>query len=162
MNPAYWAVVQIESQCEHVVRLLLMRAGFTTYLPRIKHRGRIQPLFPGYMFVRLTDQWYSVVWTIGVIRLLMSGDQPAKLGEKIVEGIRKREVGGFVRLPSPPRMRKGQTVRIIRGYFEGQIAIYEGMTSKDRERVLLNLLGQSVPVELPSSDLEPLPVALAK
>ena len=155
---SYWAVAQVESQREHAVRLLLMRAGFMTYLPRIKHRGRIQPLFPGYLFIRLIDRWYPVIWTVGVVRLLMSGDQPAKLPEDVVTQIRKREHGGFVKLPIQ-RLRKGQKVRIVRGSFEGQIALYEGMSGKDRERVLLNLLGQSVPVELPSRDLEPLPVA---
>jgi transcriptional antiterminator RfaH len=155
---SYWAVAQTETQREHTVRLLLMRAGFMTYLPRIKHRGRIQPLFPGYLFIRLADRWYSVMWTAGVVRLLMSGDQPAKLPEDVVTQIRKREHGGFVKLPIQ-RLKKGQKVRIVRGSFEGQIALYEGMSGKDRERVLLNLLGQKVPVELPSRDLEPLPIA---
>jgi transcription antitermination factor NusG len=160
---SYWAVVQVESQCEHVVRLLLMRAKYETYHPRIRvGRSRIAPLFPGYMFVRIVgDRFYPVMWTAGVVRLLMSGDKPARLSEKIVDSIRNREVGGFVKLPSPPRLKKGQQVRVVRGLFQGQVALYEGMGSKDRERVLLNLLGQKVPVELPGRDLEPLPVASA-
>jgi transcription antitermination factor NusG len=157
----YWAVVQVESQCEHVVRLLLMRARYETYMPRIlRARSRIAPLFPGYLFVRIVDRWYPVIWTVGVVRLLMSGDQPARLPEKAMTEIRKREIGGFVKLPSPPRLRKDQPVRIIRGSFEGQIAIHQGMSGKERALVLLNLLGQKVPVELPSRDLEPLPVAV--
>jgi len=155
----YWAVAQVESQREHAVRLLLMRAKYETYLPRIKARSRIAPLFPGYLFVRIADQFYSVMWTAGVIRLLMSGDQPAKLPEKVMTEIRKREIGGFVRLPAPTRLRKGQQVRINKGHFMGQIALCEGMSSKDRVWVLLNLLGQKVPVELPGCDLEPLPIA---
>jgi transcriptional antiterminator RfaH len=163
MQMSYWAVVQVESQCEHTVRLLLARAKYETYMPRIKVRGgRILPLFPSYLFVRIVDQFYPVMWTPRVIRLLMSGDKPARLPEKTVDEIRKRQVGGFVKLPSPPRLRKGQHVRITRGYFEGQIAIYEGMTSKDRERVLLDLLGQKVSVELPDHDLEPLPLHVAR
>jgi hypothetical protein len=137
----------VESQCEHTVRLLLARAKYETYMPRIRVRGgRILPLFPSY----------PVMWTPRVIRLLMSGDKPARLPEKTVDEIRKRQVGGFVKLPLPPRLKRGQQVRIVRGYFEGQIAVYEGMTGKDRERVLLDLLGQKVSVELPDRDLEPL------
>jgi transcriptional antiterminator RfaH len=158
---SYWAVVQVESQCEHVVRLLLMRARYETYMPRIRARSRIAPLFPGYLFVRIVDRWYPVIWTVGVVRLLMSGDQPARLPEKAMTEIRKREIGGFVKLPSPTnRLRKGQPVRVIRGSFEGQVAIHQGMSSKERVWVLLNLLGQKVPVELPSRDLEPLPIAV--
>jgi len=175
---SYWAVVQVESQCEHTARLLLMRARYETYMPRImvergptdapprsgalvpKIRSRISPLFPGYLFVRIVDRWYPVISTVGVVRLLMSGDQPARLPEKAMTEIRKREIGGFVKLPSPTnRLRKGQQVRITRGSFEGQTALCEGMSGKDRVWVLLNLMGQKVPVELSGRDLEPLPVA---
>jgi len=157
---SYWSVVQVESQCEHIVRLLLMRAKYETYMPRIRVHGRVAPLFPGYLFVRIVDRWYPVMWTAGVVRLLMSADQPARLPEKTMIEIRKREVGGFVKLPAPTnRLRKGQHVRITRGSFEGQTALCEGMSGKDRVWVLLNLMGQKVPVELPGRDVEPLPVA---
>jgi transcription antitermination factor NusG len=160
MNMSYWSVVQVESQCEHTVRVLLMRERFETYMPRIKVHGRVWPLFPGYIFVRVIEQFYPIMWTPHVVRLLMSADQPARLPEKTMTEIRKREVGGFVKLPSPTnRLRKGQHVRITRGSFEGQTALCEGMSGKDRVWVLLNLMGQKVPVELPGRDVEPLPVA---
>src|SRR5262249_34567502 len=158
----FWAVVQCETQREHAVRLLLMRAGLETYLPRIRVRNRIAPLFAGYVFVRLTPwRWFFVMWTPHVIRLLMSGVQPAQLSEEIVNQIRKREHNGLVRLPIR-RLRKGEKVRILRGSFEGQVGLYEGMSGKDRERVLLDLLGQAVPVELPGKDIAPLIVAVSR
>lgn len=158
-----WAVVQTESQRERSVRVLLMRLGLITYFPRIKVRGRIEPLFPSYLFVLLEKQWWSVRWTPHVIRILMNGDQPAKLSEDIVHQILKRERNGFVQLPTAARtLSKGQKVRIIRGSFEGQIGLYEGMSSRDRERVLLDLLGQAVAVELPSKDISPLNVAVER
>jgi transcription antitermination factor NusG len=129
-------------------------------MPRIKARSRISPLFPGYLFVHIVDRWYPVIWTVGVVRLLMSGDQPAPLPERAMTEIRKREIGGFVKLPSPTnRLHKGQHVRIVSGSFEGQTALCDGMSGKDRVWVLLNLMGQKVPVELPGRDVEPLPVA---
>jgi transcription antitermination factor NusG len=74
--------------------------------------------------------------------------------------IRKREVNGFVKLPMPDRrLKPGQKVRIVSGSFAGQIGLYQGQTSRDRERVLLELLGQAVPVELPGKDIAPLNVA---
>lgn len=154
---SYWAVVETEAQQEHVARLLIMRLGYETYLPRIKHRSRITPLFPRYLFVRIVDRWYPVRWTPHVLRILMFGECPApdaKL-ESTLMLIRKQERAGLVKLPSAQQvmLKKGQQVRIVRGSFEGQIAIYDGMSGKDRERVLLNLLGQAVPVELPSRDI---------
>jgi len=153
-----WWVVQAESRTEHAVCALLARERYECYYPRIKHRGRIAPLFPGYMFVRATGQWYPVRWTNHVIRVLFAGDKPAQLHDKIIDEIRKREIGGFIKLPTPPQLRKGQHVRVIRGSFEGLLAVHQGMGSRERVWVLLNLMGQQVPVELPSRDLEPLPV----
>jgi transcription antitermination factor NusG len=156
---SYWAVAQVESQCEHTVRLLLMRARYETYMPRIKTRSRIAPLFPGYLFVRIVDRWYPVIWTVGVVRVLMCGDHPAALAEDIVTSIRKRERAGFVMLPTPSkRLKKGQNVRISNGSFHGHIGLYDGMSSHECVRVLLDLLGRKVSVELPDRDLEPLPV----
>jgi transcriptional antiterminator RfaH len=155
----FWAVVQAEAQRERAVRLLLMRQGFETYMPRIKVRNRISLLFPTYVFVRIIDQFYSIMWTPGVVRLLMAGDKPACLKDEIITTIRKREIGGFVKLPLPNRQLKpGQKVRVIGGSFNGQIGLYEGQTSRDRERVLLELLGQAVPVELPARDIRPLDI----
>jgi transcriptional antiterminator RfaH len=153
-----WWVVQTESQREHVVRLLLMRGGFESYGPRIKFRGRIRLLFPAYLFVKPNDRWYPVLWTPHVVRLLMSGDRPAPLADDIVDAIRKREVGGFVRLPKPNVLTKGKNVRIAKGSFLDRIAIYDGMTSRDRARVLLELLGRQVSLELPKADIVPLDV----
>jgi transcriptional antiterminator RfaH len=154
---SYWTVAQCVTQREHLVRLLLMKAEFETYMPRfLAKSGKILSLFPSYIFVRITAQFYPVMWTPGVTRVLMTGDQPARLPEQIVNSIRKREIGGLVRLPSNGRrLRKGDKVKITRGSFEGQLGIYDGMTSHQRERVLLELLGAWVPVELPTTDLVP-------
>jgi len=156
---SFWAVVQAEAQREHAVRLLLMRLGFETYMPRIRVRNRTSLLFPTYIFVRVIDRWYPILWTAHVVRLLMAGDRPAHLKDEIITTIRKREIGGYVKLPLPNRQFKsGQKVRVIAGSFNGQIGLYQGQTSRDRERVLLELLGQAVPVELPGKDLAPLSV----
>jgi transcriptional antiterminator RfaH len=157
-----WWVVQTEANFEHVARLLLMRLGFITYAPRIKIRNRVNWLFPTYLFVGAREQWYPVLWTNRVVRLLMAGDQPAIVKGEIVTHIRKREVGGFVKLPLPNRrLKPGQKVRVTNGAFQGHIGLYEGMSGRDRERVLLELLGQSVPVELPANQIVPLPIAFS-
>jgi transcriptional antiterminator RfaH len=151
----YWSVVQTESQREHMVRLLLMRGGFETYAPRIKVKGRIAFLFPAYIFVRIIERFYPILWTNGVVRVLMCGDRPAHLPEVILEDIRKREYGGFYRLPVRGKMlKKGDDVKISHGSFAGQIGVYDGMAGKDRSKVLLELLGRQVAVELPQKDVQ--------
>jgi transcription antitermination factor NusG len=154
-----WWVVQTEAQREHIVRLILIRHGFESYAPRIKIRGRITMLFPAYVFVRAIDRWYPVLWTPHVVRLLMTGERPADLKDDIVSAIRKREIGGFVKLPRHSNMlTKGQNVRISKGTFSGKIALYDGMSSRERARVLLDLLGRKVTIELPQTDIAPLDI----
>src|SRR4030095_14508476 len=153
-NAMAWWVVQTEAQREHFVRLLLMRGGFESYGPRIKLRGRIAMLFPAYLFVKPQERWYPVLWTPHVVRLLMSGERPAHLADDVIQAIRKREIGGFVRLPKYSKMLiKGQNVLIAKGSFAGRIAIYDGMNSRERARVLLELLGRQVTIELPQTDI---------
>jgi transcription antitermination factor NusG len=141
------------------VRLLLMRARFETYCPRIRRRGRIAFLFPSYVFVRLKANlhWYPIVWTPHVVRLIMAGERPANLSEGIVADLKRRERGGFVPLPRAARLQKGQQVRVISGSFEGHLGIYDGQTNRERERVLLEMLGRQVVAELPARDIVPVP-----
>ena len=163
-----WSVVQTESQRELVADDYLKRGGFETYLPRIRIRSHARTrnvaLFPSYLFVQIGTRWYDARWTIGVIRILQTivgeGDQlttvPALVPDEYIEFWRKREgPDGFVKLPRAPtnRLKKGQRVRIVRGSFEGRLAVYEGMSGRERERVLLELLGQFVPVDLPARDI---------
>jgi transcription antitermination factor NusG len=155
----YWTVAQTEPMREAVAVSHLERAGYTTYLPRIKSTKRVVPLFPTYAFVRITDHWYSAMATIGVIRLLLDADRPARVGDEVIHKIKAQERGGLVKLAAPrPRFIQGDKVRIVRGNFLGHLGIYDGMTGKERERILLDLLGRKVQVELPRTDIQPLEV----
>ena len=157
-----WIVAQTETRYEYAVERRLKPGLYETYVPRIRVNGRISVLFPGYIFIgfRGVLYWYPLLRLPHIVRLLMAGEQPAQLQDDVVNQIKKREVAGFVKLPLVSRaLKRGQKVRIIRGSFEGQIGIYEGMSGADRVRMLLELLGQTVPVELPGKDIAPLNVA---
>ena len=155
----FWSVVQTESQREHVAANFLKKSGFESYLPKIAvkngiGRERIVPLFPAYLFVRIYEQWYGIRWTIGVIRLLTIDGLPAQIGDNIVNTIQKREnPNGIIRLPKPAGLRRGQTVRISSGSFADHLGIFDGMTGPDRVRILIELLGRSVPVSVPKRDV---------
>jgi transcription antitermination factor NusG len=156
MSEPYWTVAFAETSREGFVQTLLKRQGFEVYWPRIKAGRQIAPLFPGYLMVRVMVRWYPIRWCPGVLKLLMSGDRPAKLADAVVDEIKGREVRGFVKLPKPPGLKNGDKVLVKTGMFAGRTAIYAGMSGADRERVLLDLLGQSVPVVMPIGCVEPL------
>lgn len=154
----FWSVVQTESQRENTAADFLQRDRFETYAPRciIKQTGRrrIAPLFPTYIFVRIVDRWYSIRWTVGVLRLLMSDEQPARVPDGVVEKIQKREgEDGLIRLPKARGLQRGDLVRVIHGSFAGQLAIYDGMSGVDRTRVLLDLMGRKVPTVMAFRDV---------
>ena len=158
----YWGIAQTHSQREGAAAEHLERKGFEVYLPRIKislkGQRRITPLFPGYLFVRINAAWYPILSCIGVMRLLRNGAQePSRIEDKIVQDIQEREIRGIVKLPK--RLQPGDQVRILRGTFKDHIAIYDGMNGKERERVLLELLGRKVPVDIHPDDLAALNVA---
>ena len=61
---------------------------------------------------------------------------PRTCRDDVVDDLHAREVNGVIRLPP---LRVGQTVRIVRGSLRGRLAVYDGMSGRDRDRVLLTL-----------------------
>jgi transcription antitermination factor NusG len=157
---AYWAVAQTESQRESVAANFLSQREYETYLPKIVAktgvRERVVPLFPAYIFVRIVDRWYTARWSPGVLRVLMADERPAVISDKTICAIQKREgENGLVKLPKPPGMQRGERVMIRDGSFAGRIGVYDGMIAHDRVRVLLTLMGRSVPVSVRAPDIGP-------
>lgn len=146
----YWAVAQTESQREHVAERWLKERRFEVYLPRMRierHlRGRCvddeTPLFPGYLFIGIVDRWYSISSTIGVVHLLTDGGAPARVSDAIIAELRAREgIDGLIQLQTRPRFQRGDRIRIVRGAFQGQIAIFADMKPRKRVELLLHILG---------------------
>ena len=155
-----WAVLQCKPREEFRVcrNCALARQGFVTYRPMIRP-GRPIDLFPGYVFVCLTDRWYGLLSIPGVVRVLMAGERPSLVPDFIIRELRAREdKQGYVRLPRR-RLHPGQPVRITAGSLLGQCGIHEGSSSHERIRILLELLGRKVSVELPERNVEPITTA---
>src|SRR5262249_60403608 len=91
-----------------------------------------------------------------VIRLLVDGARRAGVPEAVIDEIRSREHRGLIDLPKPPLARPDDAVRILRGPFEGRLAIYAGMKPRARVEVLLSLLGSSQRVMLAGDAVEAL------
>jgi transcriptional antiterminator RfaH len=158
---AFWSVAQTESQRENVAAAFLKQANFQIYLPKIRtghgKRERVLPLFPGYVFVEIVDRWYDIRWTVGVLQLLLVGELPARVPDSVMTSIRRQEgKDGLVKLPKPRGLVRGDPIRVLRGSFEGRIGVYQGLSSSQRSKILLSLLGRQVPVLLPTQDVKAL------
>jgi transcriptional antiterminator RfaH len=157
---SYWACAQLEAKRERLALHCLSLRGFEVYLPRLRVK-RATParktsaapaLFPGYAFVLIELQWHAARWSPGVLRLVLDGDRPAKVPDRVIIDLKRRERGGLIELPQPAGFRRGDTVRITRGVFTGHLALFEGQRPHERVAVLLQLLGR---VELPEGDVVP-------
>jgi transcription antitermination factor NusG len=76
------------------------------------------------------------------------------VADGIVAAIGSRERNG---LPKPPRLKRGDAVRILKGPFAHHVGLYHGAKSHERIEVLSSLLGNSQRVTLPESDVEGAP-----
>ena len=159
MQP-YWGVCRSQFQRERFASEQLGLRGYETFLPMVQTKRATAPLFSGYFFVRIVEQWRSINFCFGVLGLVRVGDCPSKMPDREIERLQAMVVGGFVRLPDTPatsarRFTKGERVRIIGSPFEGVRAIHSGMRSGDRERILLSLLGSQRPVSIASNLVVP-------
>ena len=156
----FWACAQLVPHRERLALHCLSLAGYETYRPllrqyRMSHGRRIETspaLFPGYCFITIVAHWHAARWAPGVARIVLDGAAPARVPDGVIAEIRSRERGGLVELPS--RFKRGDAVRILRGPFREQIALYAGMKARERVDVLLSLLGGQHRVTLPRGDVE--------
>ena len=159
---AYWCAARLLARHEAYALHCLALRGYATYLPRLREhrvvRGRkvesYPPLFPGYCFVVIELQWHTAGWAPGTNGLVMSGNLPVRVPDAVIADLRAREVDGYVQLPKPRELRRGDRVCVTHGLLAGQLGIYAGMKPHQRVEVLLQLLGSMQRVTLPRGAIE--------
>jgi transcriptional antiterminator RfaH len=164
--PAFWGVVRSLPKREaFAAERLRMDGGFEVFLPLVQTKRASAPLFSGYFFCRIVDRWRSINSTLGVLCLVRTGDCPARCPDHEINSLKAMIDGhGYIKLPEapPPPVRRqiaiGARVRIASGPFGGMSGLYAGMSTKDRERVLLHVLGGQREVRIASNLVVPTPV----
>jgi transcriptional antiterminator RfaH len=160
---SYWACAQLETGRLAVALHHLDLNGFTTYTPRILERRimptrRIEvaaPLFPGYTFVAIELQWHAARFCPGIVKLILDGERPARVPDRVIANLRGRERNGYVVLPQARGLKRGDKVRVTHGPLNGNIAIFDGMRPHQRVAILLMMLGAQQRVELPKANIRP-------
>jgi transcriptional antiterminator RfaH len=160
----FWSVALTKPQGEHTAASNLLRQGFNFYLPRylskLTRPPKIKVLFPRYIFIQIESQWHSINSTLGISRLLLTTDaKPAQVQDQIINDLKSREdEKGFIKLPEPRDkvkcFEKGQQVVIAGGTFQGYNALFDGLSNNGRVRVLIELLGRQVPLQIGDDGLQ--------
>ncbi|HEY6446928.1 MAG TPA: UpxY family transcription antiterminator [Acidobacteriaceae bacterium] len=158
-----WWALYTRHQHEKTVADMLSAKGFEVFLPlyeslrRWKDRRKVLslPLFPGYVFVRGGyERRIDVVSTPGVFSILSHGDRFATIPQQEIDGVRKT-VEGRLRVEPHPFLKCGERVRVTRGTLQGVEGILTRKKNMFRLVLSVEMLAQSVGVEIDASDVEP-------
>ncbi len=115
-----------------------------------KRTKKLEPLFPGYLFVNLerTDpMWAKLRSTRGVLRIVGFANKPAPISDDVIRHIKASlesvaEQGGI---------KPGQAVQLNEGPFEGINAIFQAYDGEARAIVLINFMQKQQRVKVPVS-----------
>ncbi len=162
-----WFAVNTKPKSEDFAALQLEQKGFEVFLPKIevpRKRGSkrvnlVQPLFPGYLFVRLPPVLQAVKqvnWTPGVKYLLCAGETPVPVPEEAIALIRQRTgPRGHITPGAQVQFPPGTRVAVRFGPFAGLVGVVERpVPGRSRVRVLLDLLRRQTPIEFDPVDLD--------
>ncbi|MBI5167002.1 MAG: UpxY family transcription antiterminator [candidate division NC10 bacterium] len=127
-------------------------------LSRWKDRRKLVqlPLFPGYVFVH-SDLWRKrdIVSVPGVVFMVGFDGAPAPIPDEQIEAVRQV---CLTKLPCDPYpyLTVGRWVRVVRGPLSGLAGILIKKKSKHRLVVSIDILKQSVSVEMDADSAVPL------
>lgn len=124
---------------------------------RGKRKRVKEPLFSSYMFVRFDYEagpsFITVRSTRGVVDFVRLGQHPQEVRENLILDLKQveGETDNSLVDESP---KKGQTVMIQQGQFSGFSAIYSEPDGEKRSILLIQLLSQTVKVNVSNTDFE--------
>lgn len=157
-----WWLIYTRSRRDKDLMRRLHAEQVTYYGPLISRRrrspaGRVRestmPLFPGYVFLRGTDDQRRLALKTNCISTIIPIDDEERL---------VRELGGIARLidsrvaiTPEQKLQTGQPVRVASGPLKGQEGVVIERRGKRRLLVAIDLLQQGASVDLDECDLQP-------
>lgn len=158
--PAGWQLAYTVARHEKTVAAHLEARNIEHYVPLYKtnrHWGtrsvRLDlPLFPCYVFMRLTPSNICTVRTVpGIVSLVTFQGRPASVPEEQVAVI--RNVLGCRRASPHPYIAMGQRVRICSGPMRGVVGVIDRIKGL-KVIVSVDLINSSIAIEAEPADLE--------
>lgn len=162
-SPSWFAAYTTPRHEKAVVRQLDVRR-VESFLPlyssvrRRKNGCRVkvdQPLFPNYVFVHLARRdSLKVLQLPGVLSIVSAGREPSALPHSEIEAL---QAALPLRQFEPhPYLVAGEKVRVASGSLEGMVGVLVRKKNEFRVVLTLDLIRQSVSVEIGIDEIEPL------
>jgi transcriptional antiterminator RfaH len=137
------------------------------YLPQtlktISHARKKQqvkrPLFPGYLFICLTDSeknWTAIGSTIGTIGPVRFNTYYPTVPNQVIELLMEKENNSGCIETIGTQFFKGQKIVVEEGVWQGLTGVFQTIGGADRSIILLDMLQRQVKTEIPTSSIESL------
>jgi transcription antitermination factor NusG len=159
-----WYAAYTRAHHERKAHEQFLRRSIDSFLPTYAsvrrwkdRRVRLEmPLFPSYVFVHIPfAERLRVLEVPSVVRMVGFGGVPVALNEEEVECLRRALTQGTIARPHP-YLTAGRRVRVIGGPLQGAEGTLVKRKGNFRVILSVNLIKQSVVVDVSEADLEPL------
>jgi len=163
----HWYAIYTKSRHEQKTYDRLLKKNIETFLPLVERwsrrrdrRKRINlPLFPGYLFVHSqmdAHSYLEILKTDSVVRILGNDGKPIPIPDEQIFGIQTLIKNGMAITPFP-YLKEGMRVRVVNGPLIGiEGILLKTQPNKHRLVLSVDLLKESVSVEIDELDVEPL------
>ncbi|MCW8278254.1 transcription/translation regulatory transformer protein RfaH [Pseudomonas sp. PCH199] len=161
-NASRWYLLQCKPRQDDRAQTNLLRQNYQIFRPQLRSerlfRGKprtvLESLFPGYLFMQLSqdDNWAPIRSTRGVSRIVEFNHGPAVVADHVIEHLRLRCNASQER--PTQALKPGESLQIISGPLSNLEGIFLSMQGAERVMLLLQLLNREQHVRIPLSHLE--------
>lgn len=161
----HWYVMRSKPLKELFLYQQLGLHGIEAYIPLVPFRKKgaasqiAHNFFPGYLFIHvdLVQSGISCLMYIpGSNGVICFGGEPGVVPEAFIQQL-KWKVNHFYETPQPlfSKYKKGDSIRIASGPFEGYMAVFDHyIPTADRVRIMLKTIAEyQVRLEIPSEQI---------
>lgn len=160
MSQLLWFVAHTRPRCEKKLVGFCEREGLSATLPCYsaahKYRGKTvvfrKPLFPGYVFLELTNEQRRKVYNSDFVANLLDVPDQEPFAVQLGEILRALETDLEIRLA--PTIGKGMRVEIKHGPLRGVEAWVEERYGTNTVLLRLDFIGQAAAVKVDATDLQ--------
>jgi transcription elongation factor/antiterminator RfaH len=159
----HWYAVYTKSRNEKRVAELLEQQGLEHYLPLMK-KVRIwsdrkktveMPLFSSYIFVHINEkEYYQCLNVAGIVKFVSFERKKVSIPEYQIEAIRRYVETGEELIPNESDYTIGKRVKVIRGEMKGLEGRLTEILGKQRVKVEIEIIQQSLFLQIPLGSLE--------
>ena len=163
-NEYLWYAIYTRSRSEKAVNTELSLTGIESYLP-LKKTIRVWsdrkkmvevPLFNSYVFVKVSEKEYmKVLQTFGVTRYITFEGQAVSIPEQQINAVRAYlNETEPIPLDDQLKLAPGKNVLITSGPMTGMTGILLNIEGKNRVKVEIDAIGQSLIITIPPQNIE--------